>query len=210
MAAQGSRKGLAGAVQDAILKFLEVFLAILMDFRAGRLGAVMPQNTPTPALPHRAEEREELSNEPGAVAQHSAGARVTSAVVMVGCAHPTSLPPEPGGTGISNEFATAEGPAPVEDDARTPCASPRPRRFRLLASGRGWRLRELRVPPARWRDAPGMRRAFPPCTPPCRAGPGRGGLKNGPAVQGICVPISLRNSNDIGSPAGLPRRRTPP
>jgi hypothetical protein len=37
MAARGARKGLRGAIQEAILGFLEVLLALLADFRAGRL-----------------------------------------------------------------------------------------------------------------------------------------------------------------------------
>lgn len=42
VAAQGERTGLAGAIQDAILKFLEMFLAMLVEFRAGRLAALAP------------------------------------------------------------------------------------------------------------------------------------------------------------------------
>ena len=37
-AAEGTRKGLAGAVQQALLKILEVLLAMLVDFRAGKLA----------------------------------------------------------------------------------------------------------------------------------------------------------------------------
>ena len=40
VAARGARKGLSGAIREAILGFLEVLLAILADFRAGRLAPV--------------------------------------------------------------------------------------------------------------------------------------------------------------------------
>ncbi len=39
VAGEGTRMGLAGMVQDAFLKILEVLLAMLMDYRAGRLAA---------------------------------------------------------------------------------------------------------------------------------------------------------------------------
>ena len=42
MAARGPRKGVAGAIQEAILGFLSVLLAMLEDFRAGRLAPVAP------------------------------------------------------------------------------------------------------------------------------------------------------------------------
>jgi hypothetical protein len=42
VAAQGTRKGLAALVQDAILKLLEVLMALLEDLRAGRLAVVTP------------------------------------------------------------------------------------------------------------------------------------------------------------------------
>ena len=40
VAARGAQKGLRGAIQEAILGFLECLLALLADFRAGRLAPV--------------------------------------------------------------------------------------------------------------------------------------------------------------------------
>ena len=42
VAARGARKGLRGAIQEAVLGLLEVLLALLADFRAGRLAAPAP------------------------------------------------------------------------------------------------------------------------------------------------------------------------
>ena len=42
VAACGARKGIRGAIQQAILGFLEAFLALLADFRAGKLAPVAP------------------------------------------------------------------------------------------------------------------------------------------------------------------------
>jgi hypothetical protein len=181
VAAQGTRKGLAGTVQDAILKFLEVFLTMLMDFRAGRLGALAPENTPTPTLPR----------ESGRGGESGDGGDGTTLTLS------PELKPggEPNGSGTVAEASPCAGTEVrprhdalrpptirtsatfVEGGAQTSCAAPRPQRFRLFAFGRRWRLRGRRVSPGRWRDAPGMRRAFPPCTPPCRAGPRRAGFE---------------------------------
>src|SRR5215472_4469112 len=45
VAARGARRGLRGAIQEAILGFLEVLLALLADFRAGRLTPVAADGT---------------------------------------------------------------------------------------------------------------------------------------------------------------------
>jgi hypothetical protein len=42
VAARGARKGLAGAIEKAMLGLLELFLALLADFRAGRLVPTAP------------------------------------------------------------------------------------------------------------------------------------------------------------------------
>ena len=42
IAAEGARKGLAGAVTAAILRLLEVLVALLAEFRAGTLVAAVP------------------------------------------------------------------------------------------------------------------------------------------------------------------------
>src|SRR5262249_33652433 len=48
VAGDRARKGLAGKIQTAILSFLETLLAILLDFRAGRLAAVDPATEASP------------------------------------------------------------------------------------------------------------------------------------------------------------------
>ena len=42
VAAQGARRGLTGAIQEALLGLFSVLLAILEDFRAGRLAPIAP------------------------------------------------------------------------------------------------------------------------------------------------------------------------
>jgi hypothetical protein len=42
MVAQGANKGLAGVLQEAMLSFLNLLMAMLADFRAGRLVALAP------------------------------------------------------------------------------------------------------------------------------------------------------------------------
>ena len=93
VAGEGARKGLAGAVQEAILKLLEVLLTLLVEFRAGRLAPLAPvaeeaprgaerclagaecegKDTPSPDLPRCAG----LGREVGQRANGSGGARRT-------------------------------------------------------------------------------------------------------------------------------------
>jgi hypothetical protein len=41
VAAEGTQKGVAGLVQEACLKMLAVLVALLLDFRAGRLAPLV-------------------------------------------------------------------------------------------------------------------------------------------------------------------------
>jgi hypothetical protein len=43
MAAEGTKKGLAGAVAAALLSLLDLIVALLAEFRAGKLAALAPQ-----------------------------------------------------------------------------------------------------------------------------------------------------------------------
>ena len=47
VAARGARKGLTGAIEEAILGFLELLMALLADFRAGRLAPLAPASEDT-------------------------------------------------------------------------------------------------------------------------------------------------------------------
>ena len=192
MAAQGMRRGLAGTVQDAILKLLEMLLAMLMDFRAGRLAVLAPTTTPTPAP------RVEPGREPGGCAGEG-GERGSGsgAVAEASACAATKVRPRRGGLRPPDVRAR---PTFVGGDARALCASPRPWRSRLVASGRGGRLRGLRVSPGLWRDAPGVRRAFRRCTPPCRAGPHPADAKSGFGAPRSCAQLLLRYRNYIRFP----------
>jgi len=178
VAAQGTPKGLAGTVQDVILKFLEVFLTILMDFRAGRLGALSPANTPTPVGPlHGPTPRQSgRGGEPRGSCDGQDGCDGTTLILT-----PEVKPEgEPNGSGTAAEAPRCAGTkvrprhGGLRPHAPAGCAPLRPQRYRRFASGRGWRLGGLCALPGRWRDAPGMRPAFPPYKPPCRAGPAPG------------------------------------
>jgi hypothetical protein len=76
MAAEGSRKGLAGVVQEAILTFVAMVLTLLADFRAGRLAALPPVAAPDGG----AARGEEAENSPCAASGPSAASGACSAL----------------------------------------------------------------------------------------------------------------------------------
>ena len=197
MAVQGARKGLAGTIEGAILKLLEVLLTILVDFRAGRLAALAAEearagrgceetpsesvptpfesaptpseSAPTPALPRRAGE-----GACGGV-RGMIGARGAQGRKAAG--GPRTIAAERG-------FVT-----------RGRGGAARLLRPDISIARRGHRLRGLRAAPGPRRNAPRK--------PPCRAGPGRRrGRKRG--IEGReCARISLRYSNINSACAGM-------
>jgi hypothetical protein len=168
MAARGTRKGLRGAIQEAILGFLEVLLALLDDFRAGRLGQMAPDS--------------------GAASEAGPQTRIA----------PSSAYADDGCTGGADRAAEAVAlRVSAAATPHAPAARARPRgsrpRASLPASGAGANGADCAVaygPPAhrirsggkpalsgkgislrpprsgllaqRWRNTPGIRRAFPP------------------------------------------------
>jgi len=46
VAARGSRKGITGVIEEAFLRLLSVLVAMLEDFRAGRLAPIAPVAEP--------------------------------------------------------------------------------------------------------------------------------------------------------------------
>ena len=173
MAAQGARGGLAGAVQDAILKLLEVIITLLLDFRAGRLAALAEaeagvsvtgaqcggEETPNLALPHSAGE--------GA---GSAGSH---------CAMRNEGPIK--GRGFRDAGRVERrGHALRASAASVPSAT---RKICRRGHGRAQPV-VLERSAGRWPNAPGPSRAFRRYTPPCRAGPFS---KEGVWAERICA-----------------------
>jgi hypothetical protein len=191
VAAEGTRKGMAGSLQKVILKFLEVFIALLAELRAGRLARLAPvaedaprgtghclagaecggKDTPTPALPPCAGlGREADQRASGAGGAAVAGADDCDAGETDGgaAAYPSpsrfagpslSLKGRGNGCGTTGAIPTLRSSAPLGG------AENLPRRTRRNAEVRA------RLSLGRRRHAPGIRRALPPCKPPCRAGP---------------------------------------
>ena len=101
VAAEGTRKGLAGALQAAILRLLEAILALLVELRAGTLAAVAVSEAapgaaePRSACADRAGDREPRrplapspdgrSGDGGADSGGPPGARCAAAVCDAGC-----------------------------------------------------------------------------------------------------------------------------
>ena len=180
MAARGARKGLRGAVQEALLKLLEVLMALLADFRAGRLAPVAEAAaTPHPCPPPQG--RREMAHASGA--DGAAAYPPPSRIGPHFCQQkwePVAgpfLPLKGGGIvcGLADDTG-ADGavvhPLPSRSPGSSLGAGPSPRvkpggDASLSLKGRG--IRGLRAPlrPRRFtnlhpRDARGVRRALPP------------------------------------------------
>ena len=98
VAARGARKGLAGALQAAMLKFLEVLLALLTDFRDGRLAAPVVEDTRVPTGPlcgpilSGAGAGETASGQTRPWARRAQGRKRGTARVVMGFAHRPGAP----------------------------------------------------------------------------------------------------------------------
>jgi hypothetical protein len=133
VAARGIRKGLAGAVQEAILAFLEVLMTLLADFRAGRLAQMAP-----------------VEGESGAAGEARPRTRIvpSSTGADDGCypsLRPTgaSVPAREEAEEVALSVNTAVTPHPPA--SRAPHPPSRGEGFEGLLSRRPWRLRNLSI-----------------------------------------------------------------
>ena len=189
VAAECARKGLKGALQEAILGFLTMLIALLEEFRAGRLAAAAPtageapggagacgagadygeEEAPTPvACIHRRFAAEDAENRRGSPL----------------FAPPNSLEQRGDERESADNGGPAAGGAGVADIAQAVAAGgglpADPQIFLLRASRRPPRRKAFTAGGAA-RNTPGIRRTLPRYTPPCRAGPlGPDSKKQGP------------------------------
>ena len=198
-AARGSRKGLARAIEKAMLRLLELLLALLADFRAGRL---------TPRRRRLAGTRR--------------AARAARSVWLL-----TPQPPSParGGGSRANRTAAADSPDCAVERAKGRTARAMAERLWLRGRIRRWNratAAPVRDPPAGrarpvpemvariprlwlwWRETRGVRRALPPGKweapgirrpfPPCENGQIQ---KIGFCGAGIRATASFQHENDL-------------
>ena len=171
MAARGARKGLRGATQEAILGFLEVLLALLADFRAGRLAQMAPAATDSGAAseagPQTRIAPSSACADDGCIGGADCAAEAVALRVSAAATpHPPAARARPRGSrpraSLPSSGAGANGAG---------CAvAYRPPAHRIRSGDKpalrrkGISRRPLRsgLLAQRWRKTPGIRRAFPP------------------------------------------------
>ncbi len=175
--AEGARRGLAGAVQEAFLKLLEVLITLLVEFRAGRLAPPAPV---AEEAPQRVEPCATGAGSAGNGLGATVGAAPSRACTAEDAEHrggsrwfrpSNSLHrrgDERGGdgggfvAGAADEAAVASGAGlPAEPRMlRAPLRAPRSKI--VSADGRrGFPAGAAAAAPGRRRNTPGIRRALP-------------------------------------------------
>jgi len=157
VAAEGTRKGLAGALQAAIRSFLDALVALLAEFKAGRLGAVEDRHSAGGA----ATAREPDATAVCAVDAGGAGARESGRPMAVLSAD------GPGNAGVDRGGCAGDADVKPRASTRRPRIAP-PSAFAaggsiqatgFVSSHRGPRLRgrEIRNVPSRMGAHEGLR-----------------------------------------------------
>jgi hypothetical protein len=184
VAARGARRGLAGMLQEAILGFLECLMALLVDFRAGKLVPLTPaveagarsrreEASPDGATPGYAElsrEVDQQANSMGGAVDYPSPSRAGPHF----CEQKWDPVPGPahGSSPVASLPERGEGfarPSPRHQNMPGLCAPLRPRSGRVARRAAGVcgrpRLHARKIMTRQRRNAPGVRRAFPPYKP---------------------------------------------
>ncbi len=166
VAAEGARKGLTGALQEAILKLLEVIIKLLMDFRAGKFASLAAVAEAAPrSVELCATDAGSEGNDVSATVRRSPARTVTAedtenrrGVTLFSPSSPLEQAGDERGGADDGELVGG-----LQAERTILCAPSRSKIFTAESAERRRGIPTASASRDRWRNTPGFRRDLPPC-----------------------------------------------